>query len=868
MPDIDRKEMGTPSSMPNDASGNGTSGYIRNLASALVGRGYWTTNAVPDAQIESITIADGPHGIRRQVGQSDNLGTFQSEPAVCFPTESCTACSFDEELLYQIGLSLASEARRHGVNVVLGPGINMKRSPLAGRNFEYFSEDPYLSGILGAAYVRGVQDGGVAACPKHLTANCQESFRQVSDSIVDAQALHELYLEAFRIVVEKGDPKSLMPAYNKVNGVYCCESEFLLTQHARLGWGFDGCFISDWGAESSNERSLPAGLDLVMPGPRPDYPEDVSNFVLAGKIEASDLEEAVDSIRRLVDFCKDGADSPVRSVEECMETAYQAALKSTVLLENDGLLPLDRDMSIGIFGDLAKNPRYQGAGSSKVNAIQPSNLLDSLEAEISDVTFAQGCFPDGSTNAYLLEGAKSVARSVDACVVVIGLTEDAEAEGHDRQDMRLPQGMLELVDAVASANQNVCVILQCGAPVELAWESSPKAIICAYLGGAMGGRALASLLLGKASPSGKLAETWPKRLADTPTYPGFPSEGRRALFKESIFNGYRFYDASGVDAAYPFGHGLSYSSFAYSDLRIVEVPSGDEGHDGQSQSDNRGQGNGQDGNRIRIQPQGHGQREGLARDQARIQGNVGVDVEFSITNTGQCEAAESAQVYVAPHEDAQHMHAPKLLKGFAKVSLVPGETKTVRVRLDSHAFEHWSEELGAWVICPGEHRILVGASSKDIRLEGAVGQPCSDERIPDERTVDAYALSAIRSQGAAAYTTESFRELYGKPFPIEPKPGRPFDQNSLIGEIRQTISGRFFVWLIRKVARLLVRNDPTAYHSLDSLADDVPLRALSMAGMDLRVAQGIAQIMNFRFLKGAHLALVGLRAMGYFGGNA
>lgn len=779
-------------------------------ATLLVGEDYWTLNGIPRLSIKGIRVSDGPNGLRRQLSDNDNLGVARSEPAICFPTESCAACSFDVELIESMGAALAAEARSQGVDVVLGPGVNMKRSPLAGRNFEYFSEDPFLSGKLGAAYIRGLQDNGIGCSLKHFVANNQETDRLISDSVIDDIALQELYLEAFRICVKESSPQIIMPAYNLLNGTYCCENEELLTAIARKEWGFKGVFVSDWGAENSNSASLPAGLDIVMPGPRTDYSDDVIKLVDEGKIEQSVLDDTANRITDLLllhQHADEEACPELMPLDERLDVALRIAEESAVLLENDGVLPIDVSQSICVVGSFAVEPRYQGAGSSKINPCKMTDLLGSLHDMGVHPKYCKGYDPITavSTDAQI-EEAVSTAAACDVSIVVIGLPEGSESEGADRKDMKLPESHVRLVDAVCEANSNTCVIVQCGAPVELDFKKKPPALLIAYLGGCMGGLALANLVIGKCSPSGKLAETWPLALADTPCENFFPAVGHQALCMESIFNGYRYYDAANVEVAYPFGYGLTFTSFEYDDLQI------DQRKDGS------------------------------------------YDIRCRIKNVGSSKGAEIVQLYIASPSGAEYLHAPKRLVGFSKISLDAGEEGIVSFEIDEEAFRHWDPLEGRWAVVPGDYSLHVGSSSQDLLLSAMV-------RITDGQSSRYVVPAAYRSISSQSFTPANFKELYGREFPPIPSTKRPFTQNSTIGDIRSSISGAILLKAIIVGAKFLVRRDSKSKRLLDSLESSTPLRMLSMSGVDMRVIDGAVEILNLHIIKGLKLIKNGLGSL-------
>ncbi|MGN0035176.1 MAG: glycoside hydrolase family 3 C-terminal domain-containing protein, partial [Coriobacteriales bacterium] len=681
--------------------------------SLLTGRDKWHTQDIPELGVPSIRLSDGPNGLRIE-GGPDGTDASCPLPATAFPTESALANSFDTELLRDVGRAIGEEARDAGVDVVLGPGVNMKRSPLGGRNFEYLSEDPLLAGKLAAAYIKGVQSCGVGTSLKHFACNSQEHARMTSDSVVDDRALFEYYLRAFEIAIREGRPWTVMPAYNRLDGVYCCENERLLSGIARGTWGFDGLFVSDWCGQSSNTSSLPAGLDLVMPGPRPDYRRDVEKAVRAGTIDERLVDDAAQRVLQLVDSCLAGRRTRISAdMREHLDLARQAAQESTVLLENDGLLPLPDRASVALIGEYCRTPHTSGLGSSEVNAAVRDCAYDAFSelrcsseddtTSTGSVLYARGYVAaDGSTSEVLLQQAELAARRQDVAVVFVGLTPHAESEGYDRLDLRLPAGHDELVERACAANPDTVVVLQCGGPVEMPWRDKPRAIVLQGLAGCQSGAAIANVLSGRAYPGGRLAETWPQTLSDTFLAGRFPDTHRRVVYDESMFVGYRYYDSVGADVAYPFGHGLSYSTFRYDRLRLETVggqarpdafdeddlswlrrneivtswdESGDTDEDGPSF-----------GAPVRVEEESRGPGAAAAVPRARFEGDVRrLAVTIDVTNTGSRRASEVVQLYVAPIEPGMYCPVQEL-EGFAKLDLDPGQTEPVRIELSRRAF--------------------------------------------------------------------------------------------------------------------------------------------------------------------------------------
>ncbi len=669
---------------------------LEERARLLAGESHWKTHAVPNAGIPSLFLSDGPHGLRKQEGAQDCMGIAESRPATCFPTASALACSFDPALVERVGVAIGEEARRQGVDVVLGPGVNIKRHPLCGRNFEYFSEDPVVSGELGAAMVRGIQSRGVGACLKHFAANSQEHARMVSDSVVDERTLRELYLAPFEHVVRRAHPWSVMTAYNKLNGVYCSESEWLLREVLRGEWGFDGAVVSDWGAMSSSVASVRAGLDLCMPGPRPDHARALVEVVRSEDLGEDRVTEAASHIEQLARRVAEargampmgsasGESLPGTAAEKRKslvsdeefyrahaDLAREAAAQSAVLLKNDGVLPLNPDAKVAVIGAFARMPRYQGSGSSRINPKIIDNIWYRLEQRGVAAEYADGYDPaTGDVDEGQLRAAETLAARSDVAIVVAGLPARYESEGFDRKLMVMPRGMRELTDRVCAANPSTVVVLQGGAPMEMPWRDSSAAILLMYLSGCQGGGAAVDVLVGDVNPSGKLAETWPVDLGQTALGATYPDMDNEVLYREGPFVGYRYYDAVDVEPAFPFGHGESYTEFAYEGFEVKVC--------------------------------------------------AGVEVSFTLRNIGSRTGAEVAQVYIAPALNVVPPPCPvQWLAGFAKIELKPGEERRMALCLDEAAFRKWDGSLHRWRVYPGNYEVRVASSSRDVRLTTSI----------------------------------------------------------------------------------------------------------------------------------------------------
>ena len=652
-------------------------------AALTSGSHFWYTAPVDRLGIPKIMVSDGPHGLRAQPGDSDHVGLAGSLPATCFPTASAIASAWDPTLLREIGSALADEARACNLSVILGPGVNIKRSPLCGRNFEYFSEDPFLAGELGVGIVEGIQSKGVGTSLKHYAANNQEDDRLRVDAQVDERTLREIYFPAFERIVKDSQPWTVMCSYNKVNGTSASENPWLLTQVLRTEWGFEGVVVSDWGAVYHRVPALAAGTDLEMPPKLGVSPQEVVAAVESGELAESVLDERVRTVLELVSKGMHVLDLD-ESFDEAMqsrhhELARRAAGESIVLLKNEGdLLPLAADTKLAVIGEFARTPRFQGAGSSQVNPTRVDVALEEIEKAFSDVTFAAGYgIGDASADESLREEAVRAATDADTVVVFLGLPGADESEGFDRTHMNLPASQLALLSAVRAANASVAVVLVNGSTVLLGdIDRDASAILEAWLGGQGAGGGIADVLVGAVNPGGRLAETIPHRLQDNSSYLNFPGDSRVVRYGEGIYVGYRGYDASAVDVAFPFGFGLSYTTFALSDLAV--------------------------------------QTSGSAQG-----GDFSASVQVTVTNTGARAGSEVVQVYVRDPQSCVGRPVREL-KGFAKVHLEAGASQTVTIRLDQRAFSFWSELLGRWVVEAGDFVVEVGSHSRDLPLSHTI----------------------------------------------------------------------------------------------------------------------------------------------------
>ena len=688
--------------------------YIQQLkleekAALLQGWSTWTTREVKRLGIPAIFLSDGPTGLRKQAGAGDHLGLNASVPATCFPTSATMANSWDLELGEQLGQALGEEAAANDVHVVLGPGLNMKRSPLCGRNFEYFSEDPYLAGKMAAAYIKGIQSKGPSACPKHFAVNSQELRRMAMDSVVDERTLREIYLTGFEIAVQEGHAQSIMSSYNMVNGEYANENYHLLTEILRNEWGFDGFVVTDWGGDNEHTEGVRAGSNLVMPAPGPGCAIGLVEDVKAGKISEKELDLRVKEFLKVA-FERTEAVANARKsfdVDAHHDIARKCAEGSIVLLDNDGILPLKPNASVAVIGDFAQTPRYQGAGSSQVNPTKLDNFLDCAKAAGLKVTgFAKGFSRfDPHPQQELIADAVKLAQSNEIVLLCIGLDEIAESEGMDRLSMELSKGQQALIEAVAKVNKNIVLVISGGSPFVMPDRSTYRAAINGYLGGQAGAGAMVDAIIGKVNPSGKLNETWPEKLEDNPSYPYYPSKERTCEHREGLYIGYRYYDTVNKPVRYPFGYGLSYTSFEYSNIEATKDA-----------------------------------------------------VTFTITNTGNMDGAEVVQVYVSC-KNGKIFRPRKELKGFAKVNLKAGESKTVLIQLDDKAFRYFNVITDRWEVETADYEIMVASNVSDVKLAQTIHVVGDIAPMPYE------SLPSYESGKIENVSDSEFGKLLGHPIP-------------------------------------------------------------------------------------------------------
>ncbi len=763
------------------------------------GKDFWQTRSVERLGVPNMTLSDGPHGIRKQAGEGDQLGLNPSLPATCYPTAAAVANSWDVELGEEIGAHLGAEAASQGVCVVLGPGLNIKRSPFCGRNFEYFSEDPYLAGKMAASYVRGIQKNGVAACPKHFAANSQELRRMASDSVMDERTLREIYLTGFEIAVKEGHSKSIMSSYNRINGVYANENRHLLQEILRDEWGFDGFVVSDWGGSNDHVEGVRAGSHLEMPTTGGDSDLELIDAVKSGRISQELLDRRVDELLDVI-LSTAGAVKPLEGkpfdVEKHHAMAARASEQSIVLLKNENnILPLKRGAKVAVIGEFAQKARYQGAGSSVVNPTRLDNAMDVIQGFGLDVAGFEAGYPrSGKGDPAMQARAVELAKKADTVLLYIGLDEISESEGLDRSHMRLPQSQIDLIEAVSKANPNVVAVMSAGSAVEMPWLPKIKALVHGYLCGQAGASSVLKVILGQVNPSGKLAESYPVKYEDVSSAPYFPAKERTAEYREGLFVGYRYFETAKTPVLFPFGFGLSYTTFEYSGLTVTEK-----------------------------------------------------EASFTLKNTGGMDGAEVAQLYVSK-PDGEVFRPAKELKGFAKVFLKAGESKKVTIPLDDKAFRYFNVDTSKFEVEGGAWTVLIGASCADIKLSGTVEVQGTGAKPPyDKEKFAKYFSGDIKSVSDA-----EFEALLGRPIPDGHWSGM-LDMNDALCQMyyAKGAAGRLaYKILTHFINKSIEKGKP----NLNLLFNyNMPFRAIAkMTGgiCTMEMAEGILTIVNGHFFKG------------------
>ena len=766
------------------------------------GKSFWESVDIERLGIPSIKMSDGPHGIRKQAGDADHLGLNKSVPATCFPTAASMANTWNPALGEAVGQYLGKEAMIQGVNVLLGPGLNIKRSPLCGRNFEYFSEDPYLAGKMAAGYVKGIQLEGVAACPKHYAVNSQELKRMSNDSVLDERTLREIYTTGFEIAVKEGQAKTIMSAYNKVNGIYANEHEHLFSDILVDEWGYDGIVISDWGASNDHAAGVAAGSHLEMPTTGDDGTRLIIEAVESGKLKEAKLDQRVDELLNIIFELKEAqsaAHAPSDfEVEDHHGAARKAAEECIVLLKNnEDILPLKSNKKIAIIGDFAENTRYQGAGSSMVNPTKLDNALEAWKKTHAKIVgYAKGFERDGKSNETLKSEALNLAKRSDVVLLYLGLDEVTESEGRDRDHMKMATNQIELIEAIALVNPNVVVVLSAGAAVEMPWIDNVKGLIHGYLLGQAGSESLVSVILGDICPSGRLAETYPIKLADTPCAAYYPGLERTSEYREGIYVGYRYYESAGVPVLFPFGYGLSYTEFEYSNLII-------------------------DKDKVKV----------------------------TVKNIGKYPGAEVIQMYIGMTH-SKIFRPSKELKGFDKVYLQPGKSIEVTIPFDELTFRYYDVISNGWEVEGGTYIIMIGSNVADIKLMGKIEvEGTIDHVVYNGAIMESYYKADIKN-----VDDDQFEELLGRPIPEAKWDTKaPLCMNDAVCQMfyAKSPSARFALKIISGIKDRSIKKGKPNLNIL--FIYDIPFRGIAkMLGgaVTMEMAAGIVTIVNGQFFKG------------------
>lgn len=776
---------------------------LEEKASLMSGKDYWQSNDIERLGIKSMFLADGSHGIRRQTKPPDRIGLNPSDPATCFPTAATISNSWNVELSERVGEYLGAEAVDQKINVLLGPAINMKRNPLCGRNFEYFSEDPYLAGKLSAGYIRGIQSNGISACVKHFAVNNQEERRMAIDTIVDERTLREIYLTAFEIAVKEGKTKAIMSSYNKVNGIYANENMHLMKDILRDEWGFKGCVITDWSGSNDRINGLIAGNELEMPSSGGETNEEIIQAVKSGKLKEEVLDECVDRLLNLIFSTNEALNhSPNKvDIEKHHRVAQRVAEESIVLLKNDdNILPIRLNKKVAVIGNFAKQARYQGAGSSIVNPTILDHTLDCFEESgIVSIGYEEGFDRYGKRDDKKIRNACELAKKADIVLLYIGLDEYVEVEGLDRKTMAIPENQVELLNALYEVNKNIVAIISCGSAIEMPWINKVKGLLHGYLGGQAGARSILRVLSGDVNPSGKLAETYPIRYEDTPSYKNFPGKEVSVEYREGIYIGYRYYDTANKDVLFPFGYGLSYTSFEYSDIQLNNN-----------------------------------------------------SVTFKIKNTGKVAGMEIAQLYVGCKSDSI-FRAKKELKGFAKVFINAGDTKTVTIHFDDKTFRYFNIKTNKWEIESSEYEIMIGASSKDIRLVDSIFIKGTEVELPyNKDKLQSYYSGKVYDVGL-----EEFESLVGYKVPNSKLDrSKNLSYNDTIAQCKYAkgISARVAYYIIVLIHRYLIRTGKRREANILMMyVYHLPFRGISrmtMGAINMKMVDGILMAVNGKFFKG------------------
>ncbi len=765
------------------------------------GQDFWHLQGFKRLELPSIMVTDGPHGLRKLSDEADQLGMFDSVPSTCFPTAVGLASSWDNELVYQLGEKLADECITEKVSVLLGPGANIKRHPLCGRNFEYFSEDPYLTGKLSANLIKGIQSKGIGTSMKHFVANNQETMRMATDALIDERTLREIYLKGFEIAIKEAQPWTVMCAYNKLNGTYLSENKRMLDDVLKKEWGHKGIVMTDWGACNNRVDGLIAGQELEMPGSNGSHDPKIKKALEEGILTEELLDERVSRVLELILKAKQTLDKKVVQYdkEKHHSFARKVAAETIVLLQNeDAILPLKKDQKVALIGGFAKTPRYQGSGSSLINPTKIATAHDAFKAVLGDnFSYALGYnVKTEEIENHLVEEAIKVAKEADVVVVMVGLTDLFESEGFDRTHLNIPHNHVHLINEIANVNKNIIVTLSNGSPVVMPWKDNVKGIIEQYLGGQASGEALADVVFGKVNPSGKLAETFPNKLDEFPSNQNFPGLPRQVEYREGLYVGYRYYDTAAVNPLYPFGYGLSYTTFEYSDLNVKV-------------------------------------------DKA-------IKLSFKIKNTGNVEGKEVAQIYVSL-ADSKVYRVEKELKAYQKVLLKAGEVKNIEIVIPLSSLEIYN--VDSFKLESGDYTIKVGKSSRDIVLKETVAIKANDiiknDNLEEYKKIDKDFMP----------TQNTFETMYGKKIPEYPKI-KPYNMNSVFNELKATMIGRMLHKSITKqFVKMLGNEEPNELmlKMMKSMVDEMPFRSMvlfSEGALSENRALGLLDLMNKKVLRG------------------
>lgn len=789
---------------------------LEEKAGLCSGSDFWHLKSIERLGLSKIMITDGPHGLRKQDGASDHVGLQNSVPATCFPTAVASASSWNPELMYEMGEALGEECLQENVSVILGPGANIKRSPLCGRNFEYISEDPFHTGSMAAALINGVQSKGIGTSLKHFVMNNQEARRMTIDAVADERTKREIYLSGFEKAVKESQPWTVMCSYNRVDGTYLSDNKKLLSDILKDEWGHTGLVVTDWGACNNRVEGIKAGLELEMPSSHGKNDSKIVEAVKNGTLLVEQLDKAVSRIIELILKSQDSRKQEYRYDREVHHSlARRIAGESAVLLKNEGILPLQKNELISVIGEFAEKPRYQGAGSSLINPYRTDSICKELDLKGIPYNYAKGySVKTDKADPELIEEAKKATEGADKVIIVAGLTDSYESEGFDRKHLKMPESHNVLINEISSVNKNIIVVLMNGAPVEMPWIYDVKGVLECYLGGQGGGRAAVDILFGDVNPSGKLAETFPIKLEDTPSYKYFPGYKKTVEYRESIYVGYRYYDKTDKAVMFPFGFGLSYTDFEYSDLKVV-------------------------------------QKKGY-----------NYEVSVVVKNIGDIAGAEVVQLYVGNPKSVIYK-AKKELKAFGKVFLQPDESKKVVLALDERSFAFYNINIPGWHVEAGDYEILIGASSRDIRVKKSISiNSNSDAKIPDyQRTAPGYYKL---NNSTFEISDKQFVAVLGKELPKrDGAPGDLINVNSMLGETSHKFIGRTMLKVMKnQVAKMLAESDGDDAESgklmMEAVIKEMPIRAIGMLGGDKLpkyFTEGFVSMLNGQFFKGLSFML-------------